>query len=177
MTETSSSLLDQLARCSTGEILIVTGAGISAASGISTFRGSEPDAIWKQHQLRLATFDYFLSDPVGQWLWYLERFEAADRARPNRAHESLVHLENWVEAKGGRFLLVTQNIDILHELAGSRNLIKVHGTMDRVRCSARSCSNAATPTRTSRKSVPGICFVSGPKSSAPPPNHRPVGRK
>jgi len=124
-------------------LLVVTGAGISRASGIPTFRGPEPGAVWKTSDVTLATFDYFLRDPVGQWQWYLKRFESVRAAKPNPAHQALVELESWHDTRGGRFRLVTQNIDTLHERAGSKNLIKVHGTSDRVRCASRGCKLGA----------------------------------
>ena len=122
---------------------MVTGAGASHASGIPTFRGSEPEAVWTQDVMELATRRAFERDPVAQWRWYLRRFERLERARPNAGHRALVELERWQEDRGGRFLLVTQNIDTLHEQAGSRRLIKVHGSSDRLRCSRHGCANAA----------------------------------
>lgn len=126
-----------------GCLLVVTGAGISQASGIPTFRGSDPGAVWRSSDVSLATHEYFQRDPVGQWRWYLKRFESVRDARPNAAHLALVRLESWIEKRGGSFLLVTQNIDTLHETAGTRNLIKVHGTSDRVRCSRNGCGLGA----------------------------------
>ena len=126
-----------------GSLAVVTGAGISKASGIPTFRGPDPEAIWRQSDVTLATFEYFRRDPVGQWQWYLRRFESVAAARPNAAHRALVELEAWQQQRGGSFHLVTQNIDTLHEAAGSRSMIKIHGTSDRVRCSKVGCSNGA----------------------------------
>lgn len=141
------SLTNDLARILTaigdGVLLVVTGAGISRASGIPTFRGSEPGAVWKTSDVTLATFDYFQRDPVGQWQWYLKRFDSVHQARPNAAHLALVQLDTWWTERGGKFRLVTQNIDTLHERAGSRDLIKVHGTSDRVRCSRSGCSHGS----------------------------------
>ena len=139
----TEALFVALQELGTGYLLVVTGAGISAASGISTFRGSDPEAVWRQNDVRMATYDYFVRDPVRQLEWYLDRFEKALGAKPNPAHRALVDLEQWVASQGGQFRLVTQNIDTLHELAGSRDLIKVHGTLDRLRCSKSGCDNAA----------------------------------
>ena len=93
--------------------------------------------------MELATRRAFEQDPLAQWSWYLRRFERLESARPNAAHLALVELERWQLARGGDFLLVTQNIDTLHEDAGSRRLIKVHGSSDRLRCSRYGCRNAA----------------------------------
>ena len=122
-----------------GLIVALTGAGISLASGIPTFRGTDPGAIWARDITELATLRYFSSDPVGSWRWYRTRFLGVLAARPNPAHRALTILERWQAARRGDFLLVTQNIDTLHEQAGSRRLVKVHGSADRCRCSDPSC--------------------------------------
>ena len=83
-----------------GKILVVTGAGISLASGIPTFRGQDPGAIWKKDVTELGTFRYFSQDPVGSWRWYLSRFAKTVGARPNPAHTALVSLENFCERQG-----------------------------------------------------------------------------
>ena len=126
-----------------GKILVVTGAGISLASGIPTFRGQDPGAIWKRDVTELGTFSYFSQDPVGSWSWYLSRFEKTVGAKPNPAHKALATLESFCERKGGELLVITQNIDGLHRAAGSRNLIEVHGHADRVRCPRDGCPNGA----------------------------------
>jgi NAD-dependent deacetylase len=149
----SAALLADALLATDGLILVVTGAGISSASGIPTFRGSDPDAIWKVSDVELATRGYFESDPIGQWSWYLKRFEAVDSAQPNPAHTAIVGLEAWQVGRGGEFLLVTQNIDTLHEAAGSKRMIKIHGTSDRLRCVGSSCPNAAPAGSVDRSSV------------------------
>ena len=126
-----------------GALLVATGAGVSLASGIPTFRGSDPGAVWKRDVTELGTRRYFQEDPVGSWRWYMERFDRVLAARPNAAHEALVDLERWQTARGGDFLLVTQNVDPLHERAGSERLVKVHGSADRVRCSRVGCAHGA----------------------------------
>ena len=143
MKEQVQVLGSALENLGSGSVAVVTGAGISQASGIPTFRGSDPEAIWSESDMALATFEYFRRDPVGQWQWYLQRFEAVAAAKPNPAHIALVELESWHTRRGGTFNLVTQNIDTLHEAAGSRSLIKIHGTSDRVRCSQVGCSNGS----------------------------------
>lgn len=145
-----------------GLLLVITGAGISQASGIPTFRGSDPDAIWKQDDVELATYAYFQRDPVGHWRWYLSRFSKAESALPNAAHHALVALEAWQTERGGRFSVITQNLDTLHERAGSRSLIKVHGTAARVRCSRYGCELGAPHGSIDRSEIDFTAFESDP---------------
>lgn len=133
------SLAGHLKSAADGLLLIVTGAGVSLASGIPTFRGSDPDAIWARDVTELGTFRYFQQDPVGSWRWYLHRFEKVQGARPNAAHVACAALEQWQTGRGGDFLLVTQNIDTLHRQAGTERLVEVHGRSDRARCSRDGC--------------------------------------
>src|SRR5512142_2502781 len=85
---------------SRGRVVVVTGAGISLASGIPTFRGTDPGAIWKRDVTELGTFQYFSEDPLGSWRWYLSRFEKTVGARPNPAHTALVALEDSLSEAG-----------------------------------------------------------------------------
>jgi NAD-dependent deacetylase len=124
-------------------VLVTTGAGISLASGIPTFRGTDPDAVWKRDLMELATIRFFSADPVASWRWYLQRFGGLGEKRPNPAHLAVAALERWQAARGGELLVVSQNVDTLHEQAGSHNLIKVHGSADRVRCSRVGCRHGA----------------------------------
>lgn len=131
-----------------GLVLVVTGAGVSVASGLATFRGTEPNAVWANDVMEMGTRRFFERDPIASWRWYLSRFDSMRNARSNAGHEALVSMERQL---GGRYLLVTQNIDGLHRMAGSKNPIKVHGRFDMVRCSellgpgefSSNCSNAA----------------------------------
>lgn len=167
--ETTQLLAERLARALTavddGVLLVVTGAGISQASGIPTFRGAEPGAIWKTSDVTLATLDYFLRDPAGQWQWYLKRFESVQGAQPNAAHRALAQLEAWLARRGGQLRLVTQNIDTLHERAGSQDLLKVHGTADRVRCSRPGCDHGAPRGSLDLAQVDFSRFVAEPDQS------------
>lgn len=124
-----------------GNLLLVTGAGISVASGIPVFRASnDPSAIWTASTLEMATHRFFRQDPVTSWRWYLGRFDGLEDKAPNAAHRAVAELERvWP----GRFLLVTQNIDTLHEAAGSTELVKVHGSSAYVRCSRTGCVHGA----------------------------------
>ncbi|MCH9649957.1 MAG: hypothetical protein K0U98_17100 [Deltaproteobacteria bacterium] len=138
--EPSATILaDFLQSTRNGGILVITGAGASLASGIPTFRGTDPSAVWKRDITELGTNRYFREDPVGSWAWYLSRFEKVLAARPNPTHFALAALEKWAQEQDREFLLITQNIDTLHEDAGSRRLIKVHGSADRIRCARYGC--------------------------------------
>lgn len=124
-------------------MVVITGAGISVASGLPMFRGSGPDAIWSQDDLEIATFAYYRGDPSGWWRWFFERFAGLNEARPNPAHFALAELESWKADRSEAFLVVTQNIDTLHEQAGTKNLVKIHGTSASVRCIRTGCVKGA----------------------------------
>lgn len=136
-------LAKALASLKDGYLVVVTGAGISVASGLPTFRGTEPDAVWSRDVTEMGTYRFFREDPVTSWRWYLSRFSKLLNAEPNPAHDAVAALERWQLERGGRFLLVTQNIDTLHEAAGSQEMVKVHGTADRVRCPTDGCVHGA----------------------------------
>jgi NAD-dependent deacetylase len=141
------------------EVLVVTGAGVSVASGIPTFRGSGPDAVWARHLTELATCAYFERDPVGSWKFSLGLFDKVHGARPNPAHDALAQWQRWQEARGAKFRLVTQNVDSLHEAAGSRDVIKVHGSADRLRCSRFGCEHGAPRGSLAAAELPLAPFV------------------
>jgi NAD-dependent protein deacetylase/lipoamidase len=117
-------------------VLVLTGAGISAESGIPTFRGAEGYWVVGSRNYmpqEMATHEMFERAPEEVWRWYLHRFGLCRDARPNAGHEALVALER---ALGDRFTLVTQNIDGLHRRAGSQRLFCIHGDAAWVRCAA-----------------------------------------
>ncbi len=114
-------------------IVILTGAGVSAESGMGTFR--DKGGIWTRHRLEdVATPEGFARNPRLVHDFYNARRRALKDAQPNSAHLALARLEAAVEARGGGLLLVTQNVDNLHEKAGSRSLLHMHGELTRVRC-------------------------------------------
>ncbi len=114
------------------KVVAFTGAGISAESGIPTFRGK--DGLWKQYRAEdLATPEAFHRDPVLVWSWYVWRRSLILRARPNPAHRALVELE---QALQDRFFLITQNVDNLHRRAGNIRLVELHGNIFRERCTS-----------------------------------------
>lgn len=113
-------------------IVILTGAGISAESGLETFRAET--GLWAQHRVEdVATPEGFARDPRLVVDFYNMRREQAEAAQPNAAHEALARLE---AEHDGNLLVVTQNVDSLHERAGSRNLIHMHGALNSALCAA-----------------------------------------
>ena len=109
---------------------VLTGAGISAESGIPTFRGA--GGLWEGSRAEdLATPEGFRRDPALVWRWYRWRRSIVDEARPNQGHVALARIDSLVD----RLLLATQNVDDLHERAGSRRLVHLHGRIHGVRCS------------------------------------------
>ncbi|MEE8575195.1 MAG: NAD-dependent deacylase [Thermodesulfobacteriota bacterium] len=111
------------------KIVVLTGAGISAESGVPTFRGA--DGLWKNFRAEeLATPEAFSKDPKLIWEWYSWRRDIISKVKPNPAHLALAELEE----KSGDFALVTQNVDGLHGLAGSKNIYELHGNIWRTRC-------------------------------------------
>ncbi len=116
-------------------IVILTGAGVSAESGMGTFR--DKDGIWTKHRLEdVATPEGFARNPRLVHDFYNKRRAALRDARPNLAHHALARLEAAVTGEGGSMLLVTQNVDNLHEKAGSRELAHMHGRLDSIFCAA-----------------------------------------
>jgi NAD-dependent deacetylase len=161
-------LAQAIQAATSGVLLVVTGAGVSLASGISTFRGTDPGAVWSRDVTELGTHRFFREDPAGSWRWYLARFEKVVGARPNAAHHALASLERWQLARGGRFLLVTQNIDGLHRAAGSQELVEVHGRADRVRCSSKGCALGAPTGSIPRDHVDIAPFLAEPAAATVP---------
>lgn len=109
-------------------VVVLTGAGVSVESGLRTFRGA--DGWWRGlDPMRLATPEAFQTNPALVSEWYDERRRAALAAAPNPAHHALVALERHVLAAGGRFALLTQNVDGLHQRAGSHAVVELHGSI------------------------------------------------
>lgn len=112
-------------------LVAFTGAGISAESGIPTFRGS--NGLWSKFKPEeLATPEAFERDPVKVWSWYRWRMELIARAKPNPAHYTLAELERQNILK----CVITQNVDGLHQKAGSRRVLELHGNIWRVKCTS-----------------------------------------
>ena len=111
------------------KVAVLTGAGISAESGVPTFRGA--DGIWRNHQVTdVATPQAFAEDPELVWEFYNWRRNLLSKVTFNDGHKALVKLENHVRG----FTLITQNVDGLHREAGSKHLLEIHGNLWEVRC-------------------------------------------
>lgn len=127
-------------------MLALTGSGISAESGLPTFRGV--GGLWRTHRVEeLASPAGFAADPELVWTWYNERNAAHRKAQPNAGHYALASLEERIP----NFVLATQNVDSLHLRAGSRNVAELHGALRTARCSRcgerRSIDSSGLPLR------------------------------
>ncbi len=137
-----------------GAVCVLTGAGVSQESGIPTFRGA--DGLWRQYRAEeLATPQAFHRDPKLVWEWYDWRRQKISEAKPNPGHHALVELERRVE----RFTLITQNVDGLHKVAGSKNVIELHGNIWQIRCTVTGTieENREVPLGT----IPPRCKATG----------------
>ncbi len=122
------SLLDWLRQAK--HVVVLTGAGVSAESGVPTFRQAQT-GLWARYDpSELATPDAFRRDPKLVWEWYAWRRQLVARAEPNPGHLALARLASLVP----RLTLVTQNVDGLHQRAGSRDVIELHGNLTRSKC-------------------------------------------
>jgi NAD-dependent deacetylase len=125
--EFSKELTEKLR--SSNVVSVLTGAGVSAESGVPTFR--DPGGIWEKFRPeQLANFEAFMSDPDFVWSWYQHRREIMRDVKPNAGHYALAEMENVFD----EFNLVTQNIDNLHYRAGSRRVTELHGNIERNYC-------------------------------------------
>ena len=113
------------------KLVALTGAGVSQESGLRTFRDAQT-GLWAHYKPQdLASPEAFARDPKLVWDWYAWRREAIKGARPNAGHYALAEIEK----KNPQFILITQNVDGLHRMAGTQNLLELHGNIQRVRCS------------------------------------------
>jgi len=127
-----ADLLDALR--SAHHIAVLTGAGVSAESGVPTFRDALT-GLWARYDpAQLATPEAFERDPELVARWYDERRCSVARCVPNAGHVALAQLQRQTIDRGGAFTLITQNVDRLHQAAGSMQVVDLHGRLDRVRC-------------------------------------------
>jgi len=140
------SIADQLREAR--RIVFVTGAGISQESGIPTFRGK--DGHWRKHDpMKLATIDAFYEDPKLVWEWYEDRRKNILAAQPNPGHKAIAELEKYA-----RVIVLTQNIDGLHQRAGSSRVLELHGSIIRIKCTVCDFHDDTT---VSFEKIPPLC--------------------
>lgn len=130
------------------KIVFVTGAGISQESGIPTFRGK--DGLWRNHDaMKLATIDAFYENPKLVWEWYNERRKNIFSAEPNLGHKAIAELEKFVKV-----VILTQNIDGLHQRAGSTKVLELHGSIIEIKCTVCKFKNKIS---TEFTNIPPLC--------------------
>ncbi|MBM3330359.1 NAD-dependent deacylase [candidate division WOR-3 bacterium] len=148
-TEDIALVRERVARAK--NIMVISGAGISAESGVPTFRDDR--GLWREfNPLDYATREAFKRDPVKVWKWYDERRGNMAQARPNPGHLALAALEK----PGRRVFVVTQNVDDLHEQAGSKEVVRIHGSLWHTRCERDGTvlENRETPL----SEIPPLCM-------------------
>ena len=144
------------------KIAVLTGAGISAESGVPVFRSE--DGLWEQHRIEdVATYEGFMRDKTMVHNFYNTMRQSLKSKVPNPAHKALTKLQQGLEAKGGKLFLITQNIDDLHEKAGSHDIIHMHGELNNILCG--SCG-ARIPF-SDNSSVESVCPKCGRKTMRP----------
>jgi len=120
---------------SSKHLVILTGAGVSAESGVPTFRGA--GGFWRQYQAQnLTTPNAFYRDPSLVWEFYHYRREVMASKQPNAAHDTIAEVEARFAAEGRKVVVITQNIDELHRRAGSQNILELHGSLFKTQCTA-----------------------------------------
>lgn len=130
------------------KIVFVTGAGISQESGIPTFRGK--DGLWRNHDImKLATINAFYDDPKLVWEWYNERRANIFAAKANDGHRAIAAFEEFADVA-----VLTQNIDGLHQRAGSSSVLELHGSIVRIKCTVCDFSGETTE---EFSNVPPVC--------------------
>jgi NAD-dependent deacetylase len=116
-------------------IVVFTGAGVSAESGLKTFR--DHNGLWENHDVHeVASLHGFRRNPQLVWRFYRERHFQLETVKPNAAHVAIAEFERYCEEKGIEFVLITQNVDRLHRRAGSKNVLELHGNLHDLKCSS-----------------------------------------
>ena len=135
-------------------VVVFTGAGVSAESGVPTFRGK--DGLWNEFNVQeLATPQAFATNPVRVWEWYRWRMELISEVEPNAGHRVI----SWMEGFFSEFTLVTQNVDGLHDRAGNHHIFKLHGDLWEARCV--NCDKTRKHTTVPLQSLPPECECGG----------------
>lgn len=139
-------------------VACLTGAGVSAESGVATFRDAQT-GLWSRFSpQQLASQEGFAADPGMVWQWYMARLDAAHAAQPNAGHVALAELARLTP----HFHMVTQNVDDLHERAGSSDVIHLHGSIARFRCNHCRRPHALTPDEQAAPLPPRCIHCQGP---------------
>ena len=134
--------------CDFKKIVFVTGAGISQESGIPTFRGN--DGLWRNYDpMKLATINAFYDDPKLVWEWYNDRRKNILSAQPNNGHKAIAELEKYADV-----VVLTQNIDGLHQRAGSSKVLELHGSIIKIKCTVCDYNEEI---KSEISTVPPIC--------------------
>lgn len=135
-------------------VVVFTGAGVSAESGLATFRGS--GGLWEGHRVEdVATPEAFARDPLLVWRFYAMRRENAKKAQPNPGHKAIAQLQELFPS----VVVITQNVDGLHQRAGSRPVLELHGSLWRICCT--SCGRKRWDERVPLPELPPRCGVCG----------------
>ncbi|MFN3413888.1 MAG: SIR2 family NAD-dependent protein deacylase [Thermoanaerobaculum sp.] len=135
-------------------VVVFTGAGVSAESGLATFRGA--GGLWEGHRVEdVATPEAFARDPLLVWRFYAMRRESAKKAQPNPGHKAIAKLEELFPS----LVVVTQNVDALHRRAGSRKVLELHGSLWRIRCDR--CGREREDERVPLPELPPRCSLCG----------------
>lgn len=150
--EIPEALIDILSRSE--RVAVLTGAGISAESGVPTFRDAQTGLWAKYRAEELATPQAFYRNPKLVWEWYTWRRNLIAEAKPNPGHRSLVIMEKRVP----NFKLITQNVDGLHQLAGSEDVIELHGNINRNKCTRDGSIQIPDP---GKEDIPPRCPICG----------------
>ena len=142
----------QAALADAQHLVVFTGAGVSAESGVSTFRDALTGLWARFDPMQLATPEAFLADPALVWGWYEWRRQLLLKAQPNPAHQAIVKLAEQVP----KLTVITQNVDDLHERAGSHNVLHLHGSIFKPRCfnCAKPYTLAAAPAMSHEQALP-----------------------
>jgi NAD-dependent deacetylase len=152
VTEIPQELVERLARAN--NVVAFTGAGVSAESGVPTFRG--PDGIWaKFNPAELASMEAFMRNPTLVWEWYAHRRTIIGSVRPNPGHVALAMMESLFS----NMTIITQNIDNLHRRAGSRRIFELHGNIERSYC--MQCRTPFPDVNTPPKGSVPLCSCGG----------------
>jgi NAD-dependent deacetylase len=122
-------------------VVCLTGAGVSAESGVATFRDAQSGLWSKFDPRRLASQEGFRENPGMVWRWYMHRLDLVEKVLPNRGHDALTHLERLKS----HFVLATQNVDDLHERAGSQHIMHLHGRLNRFHCNVCTLEHELRP--------------------------------